>query len=84
MKKIITEVFKRPNDWLSIMFYCVKEDGQVDSATTNTLLELVELSHPHEDQLEELVLLAEADRYVSPNPALPDWGVNDINIWLGA
>src|SRR5450830_510301 len=25
---------------------------------------------------------AEAGRYVSPNPSIPDWGVNDINIWL--
>jgi hypothetical protein len=84
MKQIIAEVSKRPNDWMRTMLYCVGENGEVDRAVTDTLLDLIEQSFPHEDQLESLVALAEAGRYVSPNPALPDWGVNDTNIWLAA
>ena len=84
MKQIIAEVVKRTNDWMSTMLYCVGENGEVDKAVTDTLLDLIEQSFPHEDQLESLVALAEAGRYVSPNPALPDWGVNDTNIWLAA
>jgi len=84
MKKIIAEIFKRPNDWLSIMFYCVGKDGQVDQPVSRTLMDLIELSHPTEDELEGFVLQAEAGQYVSPNLKLPDWGVNDVNIWLAA
>jgi len=84
MKKIIAETFKRPNDWLSVMFYCVGKDGQVDQSVSRTLMDLIEFSHPKEDELEGFVLQAEAGQYVSPNLDLPDWGVNDINIWLVA
>lgn len=82
MKRIISEIFKRPDGWLSLMFYCVDEGGQVDRAITDTLLELIEQSYPHEDELERLVALAESGGYASPNLTLPDWGANDINIWL--
>lgn len=82
MKRIIGEIFKRPNGWLSTMFYCIGESGEVDRAITDTLLELIEQSCPHEDELEKLVELAETGCYVSPDPTLPDWGANDINIWL--
>ncbi len=64
------------------MLYCIGEDGQVDRAITETLLDLIEQSSPHEDELDSLVMLAESGRYVSPNLSLPDWGVNDTNIWL--
>jgi len=47
-------------------------------------MDLIDLSHPNEDELEGFVLQAEAGQYVSPNLDLPDWGVNDVNIWLVA
>jgi hypothetical protein len=82
MKKIIAEIIERPNKFLSTMLYCVGEGGQVDRAVTETLLDLIEQSYPHENELESLVTLAESGNYVSPNLSLPDWGVNDTNIWL--
>jgi hypothetical protein len=80
--KIIGEVFKLPSGSLLPQLYCVREGGQVDRAVTDTLLDLIQQSYPHEDQLEALVVEAEAGRYTSPDPSLPDWGVNDTNIWL--
>lgn len=82
MKRIIAEVFEKPNGWVSTTLYCIGEDGQVDRAITDTLLELIEQSYPNEDELENWVTLAELGTYVSPNLSLPDWGVNDTNIWL--
>ena len=82
--KIIGEIFKLPSGSLLPQLYCVQENGQVDRAVSDTLLDLIQKSYPHEDQLEALVAQAEAGRYASPDPSLPDWGVNDTNIWLVA
>lgn len=84
MKKIIAEVFELQSKTLLPQIYCVGQDGAVDRAVTDTLLDLIWLSHPNEDDLEKLVLLAEVGGYISPNLSLPDWGVNDTNIWLVA
>jgi hypothetical protein len=84
MKRIIAEVFKRPDGWLTTMLYCVQEDGAVDRAITDTLLDLIEQSFPDEDHLDRLIALGESGAYVSPDKFLPDWGVNDINLWLVA
>lgn len=82
MKTLIAELFELPNGNLSSSLYCIGQDNQVDAAITDTLLNLIWLSHPHEDELEKLVNLSEKGTYVSPNTSLPDWGVNDTNIWL--
>jgi len=83
MKKMIAEVYKRPSNSLGIGFYCLEDDGTPVYAITETLLDLIEQSTPrHDRELEELVLQAEAGKYISPNLALPDFGANETNIWL--
>jgi hypothetical protein len=82
MKRIIADISQLPNGWLSPVFYCIDAEGQLDRAVTHTLLLLIQQAHPHEAELESLVTVAESGRYASPNLKLPDWGVNDINLWL--
>ena len=83
MKKIIAGIFRHPNNRLYTTFYCNEADGSVNRAITDTLLDLIEQSSPdYDDELEALVLQAEAGQYVSPNLDLPDWGANETNIWL--
>lgn len=82
--KIIAEVFALPSGSLLPQLYSVHEDGNVDHSVSDTLLDLIQQSYPHEDQLEALVRQAEEGRYQSPDASLPDWGVNDTNIWLVA
>lgn len=82
MKKLIAEVWRYPDGHLSTALYSRDENGDLDKAMNQTILDLVEESIPDDQFLEALVAQAEAGRYISPNPDLPDWGVNDINIWL--
>jgi hypothetical protein len=83
MKKLIAEVWKHPHGFLSAMFYCHDADGQLDRAITHTLLSLIEESAPPSDaELEALVAEAEGGHYIPRDPSLPDWGVNDKNVWL--
>jgi hypothetical protein len=84
MKTIIAEVFRLKDGTLLPQFYCVEGDGQVSRAVTDTLLDLIGQAHPHEDELERWVKLAQSGGYKSPNGEMPDWGVNDTNIWLVA
>lgn len=85
MRKLIAEVGVLNGGMLHSMFYCHNADGQLDCALTHTLLSLVEESMPPSDaQLESLIAEAEAGRYVPQDPSLPDWGVNDKNVWLVA
>jgi hypothetical protein len=54
-----------------------------DEALTNTLLMFVELTDPrHDPELTALLNEAEIGRYVPNDPGLPDYGINDINLWL--
>lgn len=84
MRNLIARVELLSNGLVSIGMGCFDALGRLDTATTHTLLELVEQSVPDDQALEALVAGAEAGLYISPNPAMPDWGVNDINIWLAA
>lgn len=84
MKKLIARVEVLSNGVVSTGMGCFDSEGNLDIATTHTLLDLVEQSIPDDQALEVLVAQAEAGHYISPNPAMPDWGVNDINIWLVA
>jgi len=85
MRKLVVEIWKHPQGFLSNTFHCRDADDQLDRAVTQTLLSLVKESMPPSDAgLEALVTEAEAGRYVPRDPALPDWGVNDKNVWLVA
>jgi hypothetical protein len=84
MKNLIARVEVLSNGIVSMGMGCFDNEENLDVATTSTLLDLIEQSIPDDRALEALVAQAEAGRYVSPNPAMPDWGVNDINIWLVA
>lgn len=85
MKRIIAEVFKLPSGALIPQLYCLAEDGQCDAATSLTLLLVIAESRaPSDTTLEALVLAAEEGKYVPPNSSLPDWSVNDKNVWLTA
>lgn len=82
MKRLIAEIHKSSDGVLHSLGYCVDEHRELDTAVTHTLLELIRGSVPNDRALESLVTQAETGCYVSPNPSMPDWGVNDINIWL--
>lgn len=83
MKKMIADVSSPPA--CRTRFYCLSADGQLDQAVSHTLLQLiVEAYAPSDAELEALVAQAEAGRYVPRDPSLPDWGVNDKNVWLVA
>lgn len=83
MKKLIADIFRTPAGGLRSRFYCQDEAGQLDRTVSHTLLMLISESLPPSDSgLEALVVQAEAGRYVPDDPSLPDWGVNDKNLWL--
>jgi len=83
MKKIIAEVVELPNGWVKPALYCLDEDGEVSSAITNTVLDVIsESGHRALQELNELIRFFESGGYAPRNPALPDWSVNDKNIWL--
>ena len=82
MKNLIARVEVLSNGIVSAGMGCFDGEENLDVATTHTLIDLIEQSIPDDQTLEALVVQAKAGRYISPNPAMPDWGVNDINIWL--
>lgn len=83
MKKLIAEVWRHPQGFLGNAFYCHDGNGELDPAITQTLLALIqECASPSDETLEALVSTAEEGRYAPRDPTLPDWGVNDKNVWL--
>lgn len=82
MKRLVAEIHQSSDGVLHSLDYCVDEEKRLVVAVTHTLLEFIRESIPDDRALEALVAEAEAGCYISPNPAMPDWGVNDINIWL--
>ncbi|WP_343638228.1 hypothetical protein [Roseateles sp.] len=83
--KIIAEVFKLPSGSPIPQFYGLRDDGSIDRAVTDTLLDLISESRPEELQkLDALLTLAQSGSYRPPNAELPDWSANDKNIWLTA
>lgn len=83
MKKMIAEVYKLPSGSLMPQMYCIESDGNVNRAVTDTLLSLVtELNDKMMDELEALVSASEVGTYRPVDPDLPDWGINDKNVWL--
>jgi hypothetical protein len=80
MKRLIFEISAVSK---AALIYCIDDLGHVDQAVTWTLLDLLaESSPPYDIQLEQLVEKVEAGRYVPLDPSLPDWSVNDKNVWL--
>lgn len=83
MKKLIADIAKKPDGGVRSRFYCLGADGQLDRSVSHTLLLLISEALPPSDVgLEALVAEAEASRYIPRDPSLPDWGVNDKNVWL--
>ncbi|MBT2768565.1 hypothetical protein J7J08_13045 [Stenotrophomonas sp. ISL-67] len=84
MSKLIADFHRDPNGKLRRRYYCVNEDGELNHAVTMTLLKLIaESMIPSDGELEALLAMVERGEYVSPNPCLPDWSVNDKCIWFG-
>ena len=83
MKKLITEVCKLPSGSLIPQMYSLTANGELDQGITHTLLDLIsELDEKLASELEMLVSAAERGTYKPQNPDLPDWGINDKNVWL--
>ncbi|NWB46394.1 hypothetical protein [Pseudomonas gingeri] len=81
--KIVAEVFHLKNGIIRPALYCVGEEGKVVMSVTNTLLDIVsEMWWSQMQELEALFQIAEKGLYVPDNPDLPDWSINDKNIWL--
>jgi hypothetical protein len=80
MKRLISEISEVSK---AALIYCIDDLGHVDQAVSWTLLDLLaESSPPYDIELEQLVKEAEAGRYVASDPSLPDWSINDKNVWL--
>jgi len=83
MKKMIAEFFPLGNGSLSSVFYCIGPGGESLPGPSQTLFALIEESIPPSDaQLEALVGETEAGRYTPKDPRLPDWSVNNKDVWL--
>jgi len=83
MRKMIAEWYRPPSGSLVPQFYCLSQEGELASGVTQTLLQLVRESVPPIDtKIEALVAEAEAGRYAPKNPDLPDWSINNKDVWL--
>jgi len=83
MKKLIADVSEKADGGLRYRYYCHGDDGQLDRAVSHTLLMLIaESIQPSDFELEALIAEAEAGHYVPHDPSLPDWNVNDKNVWV--
>jgi hypothetical protein len=81
--RIVAEVVKLSNGMLVPRLYCIGENGAEERAVTDTLLDLVSESAPRTTAyLCEFLTEVEAGAYKSSNPNLPDWGLNDKNVWI--
>src|SRR5262245_39990440 len=68
-----------------VYYGALDTQGMEDVAASNTLIDLIHMAHWSEDSLsalKDLVSLAETGGYISPDPQLPDFGINDVNLWL--
>lgn len=83
--KLVAELWERGGHQYRL-FYCSDMNGGIDNAVSDTLLSLIEMSSWGDGkplkELDALVTAAEARKYISPNTNLPDYGFNDVNIWL--
>jgi hypothetical protein len=85
MKKLIADISQKVDGGLRQRFYCESCDGQLDRAATATLLMLISESAPFSYAgLEALIAEAEVGHYVQPDTSLPDWSVNEKNLWVVA
>lgn len=81
--KIVAEVFKLAGGSLIPQLYGLRDDGSVDRAVTDTLLDLISESLPEELQkMDSLLNQVELGRYRPANTELPDWSSNDKNVWM--
>jgi len=83
MRKLVSEWYRLPSGSVTPQFYCLDHSQQLVQGVTDTLLELIGDSlHPSELKLEALVEKAEAGLYTPADPDLPDWSVNNKDLWL--
>lgn len=82
MSKLIADILRKPDGGLRRRYYCENEGG-LNRAVSHTLLMLIaESSSPTDVELEALIIEAQAGSYHPLDPGLPDWSVNDKNVWL--
>ena len=82
--KIVAEMFRLPSGSLVPQLYSVDEHSGVVRSVTDTLLDLIAESLPHQlERLEAILESAQKEEYERSDPALADWGVNDKFVWIG-
>jgi hypothetical protein len=83
MKLMLAEFFRFSNGRPVPEFYCSRVDATVDQGVTETLFALIQ-EQPVDisEKLQALVAEAEAGRYTPKNPDLPDWSINNKDVWL--
>jgi hypothetical protein len=84
MKKlIISEVVQLHGNTLLSNFYAIRQvNNQIEDALTLTLLDFVMQCDDLLPKVDAVIKLHEAGEYSPQHPHLPDWGINDINLWL--
>lgn len=83
MNKMVSTISRFSSGKLFPIFYCIDDSGEVIRALTQTLFQFIE-EHATRDYsaLEALINTSEAGAYTPADPDLPDWSVNDKNVWL--
>lgn len=84
MKKMIAEVIETPNQTLMYDYTLVDVDGSIDKPVTQTLMEFVLMADNHLKEIESLLDSNAIGQSSSEWPYMPDWGMNDINLWLNS
>lgn len=79
---MVAEIVRFPSGSLMPHLYAVRENGEIDDPLTQTLMDFVMQCDDSLSKIEELIALHQANQYEPEHPQLPDWGVNDINLWL--
>ena len=70
---------------IHVYYSALNGDGTPDHAADSTLLDLIDMAHWGSDMLDSLCSLvqqAESGGYVSADKARPDFGINDVNLWI--
>lgn len=85
MKTMMTaEIAQLKSGSLIAVMSAICEDGKIDDAITQTLMDFAMQSDGHLTELDDLIARYQIGQYVPEHPQLPDWGVNDVNLWLRA
>ncbi|HET9864536.1 MAG TPA: hypothetical protein VFP37_13910 [Steroidobacteraceae bacterium] len=82
-EKLVCEILRLPSGSCLPQIYCVDSGGTVDRAVTDTLLSLLsELDDALLEQLDFIITAAEGGSYQSADPHSPDFGMNEMAVWI--